>query len=762
MLIASPPRSRPRPTFCLMASLSLVCAVLLGAIVLDSVRAGDDAPPETSRTKDTGGTAPPSGKREGGDRNSSPAMKVVRGRVVDEAGVPVGDARLWLPLRHQARRIVKGKSDAAGRFELTFPADWISPRKIGSSWTIWAYAPGHGIATQSPYEVVRGNSEKEVEIKLAPEGHTRFKILTPAGEPLAGALVQPQNYKTTVGYDLVPEEMLSSVSAPTDADGVAKLSALQSEPLFRVQVVSEKFGKQAIRVDRDVKQAVRDIRLRETGRIEGRLVGERPEWLRAVPVRLAVGNQDEWTETQGEANVVTDEDGHFEVPIITSGGPVRIHVELDPSLPVRPRINDNLFLAAGETLRLEIPLVPAPKVYGRVQAKEGDKPVANAEILLGYFRQSDQVVTDEDGRFEGRALSGPVRVLIFALPDGYVQLGAPWAEPCQVPPDVTEFELPTIEVVGAHKLSGRLIGEKDQPLAAHQLMAVDKNRRCGFATTDAGGHFTMNVPDGVETRIEVYSDERGQEPVEVVKRDPLVVRFSGGARAQAMEAERKLKPDVALTGRVLLGGKPLAGATLSLSRGVPMEKQVDAAGNQPARRAAGMRIHHLVSTMTDADGRYRLSGLKAGESYQIEVKPPFPATDPAWKHQLPYIPKLPDNAQGEVALPDLNLRKLTQSLAGKVVDPDGKPVAGAQVSAMLRDGFTSIARTSMSGPPPWTETDQEGRFKLQQLPDQPLSLMAYIKSKAGGAIRFPAKVNVELNQQVIRIVLDPSLVEEEE
>jgi hypothetical protein len=174
-----------------------------------------------------------------------------------------------------------------------------------------------------------------------------------------------------------------------------------------------------------------------------------------------------------------------------------------------------------------------------------------------------------------------------------------------------------------------------------------------------------------------------------------------------------------------------------------------------------MRIEKVTSIQTDADGRFRLTGLKAGDSYQIDVRATFPAADPSWHHQSPWMPKLPDNAQGEVPLPDLNLRKLTQSLSGIVVDPDGNPVAGATVSAQLRDGYTSISRSSRSGPPPWTETDKEGRFKLQQLPDEPLALMAYIRSKEGGRIRFPAKVNVELNQKDIRIVLDPSLVEEE-
>ncbi|HVW36573.1 MAG TPA: carboxypeptidase-like regulatory domain-containing protein, partial [Pirellulales bacterium] len=344
------------------------------------------------------------------------------------------------------------------------------------------------------------------------------------------------------------------------------------------------------------------------------------------------------------------------------------------------------------------------------------------------------------------ALPGPVHVQIIALPEGSVQLGAPWAEPFQVPSDVEEFALPTIEVAGTHKLSGRLVGAQDEPLPDVQVMAVDGGRRYGFAKTDAEGRFTMNVPDGIETAIEVYSDGRGQEPVTVIKQDPLVVRYDVGSQTQAMEAERAKKADVGLTGRVLVGGKPLAGVRLTLSRILPTTR----------------RYQKVTSVETGADGGYSLTGLKAGDSYQIEVRPPFPAADPAWQHQLPYLPKLPDNAQGEVALPDLKLRKLTQALAGKVVDPDGKPVAGATVSAQLRDGFTSIPRLTRSGPPPWTETDHEGRFRLQQLPDEPLALMAYIHPKEGGEIRFPAKLNVELNQQDIRIVLDPSLAEEEE
>lgn len=220
------------------------------------------------------------------------------------------------------------------------------------------------------------------------------------------------------------------------------------------------------------------------------------------------------------------------------------YVRLDPSLPVRPRLSENAWVAAGETLRLEIPLVTAVKVHGRVQTKDGRRPVANAEISLGYgsFRQSDNVVTDQDGRFEGRALAGLVRAYVIVPPDGYVQLGEPWAESYKVPADAEEFELPTIEVVRTHKVAGRLIDDNGEALAATQVLAIGKNRRYAVTVTDSEGRFAMNVPEGVETRIEVWKDERGPQPVTVVEREPLVIRLSGNSPSQAAEAEHKQKP----------------------------------------------------------------------------------------------------------------------------------------------------------------------------------------------------------------------------
>lgn len=90
---------------------------------------------ETSRSRadDVAQKPAASASSENDDRPAAD-FKLIRGRVVDDANAPVADARLWLPLRYQPRRVVEGATDGAGRFELKFPADWIDPRSSGSSW----------------------------------------------------------------------------------------------------------------------------------------------------------------------------------------------------------------------------------------------------------------------------------------------------------------------------------------------------------------------------------------------------------------------------------------------------------------------------------------------------------------------------------------------------------------------------------------------------------------------------------------------------
>lgn len=740
--------TRSKQSFLWMHGLLLLVASLsVGSVRIGAVQAQERTSKTSSPTK-TEDASTTALTHEQVDKTAG--NKIVRGHIVDQAGEPVAGAKLWLPLLREPRRVVEATADDTGKFELDCPADWISPSSRGSFWTAWVYAPGFSVQSQSVYKVVRGENKQEYTIELPPACSTRFRVLDPSGQPLVGVLVKPQNYKTSVAWEAVPEEMQAAVSAHTDKNGWATLPAIEPEPLFRLELVSDKFGRQTLRVDDKKNETEREIRLQTVASINGRLLSENVAWAQNVKLAFTTDSRDEWNQPQGAAETVTGEDGSFQIPVIANGGPLRSYVLVDPTLPVRPVLSDNIFLTAGETVEIEIPLVPAPEIYGKVVAKSTGNPVAGAEISLGYggFRQSDSATTDENGVYRGRALPGDVRVHIISLPNGYVQLGSPWAEPYQVPENVDSFELPTIEVVGSHLISGQLIDAMDRPLPNLQIQAVDGNRRYGFGKSDAEGRFKMTVPDGVDTKFQVSSKDHGSVAGEVVQDDPLVVRYVPDLREKEMETERALKPDVSLLGRVLMSDKPVADIPIVLKRGIPVGRN-------------GTRYSQVSETRTDRNGNYRLDGLKAGDRYHIEVRPTFPAADPRWHYQSPYIQDLPETAKGEVSLPDVKLLKLNQSIAGVVVDSNGNPVKDATISVNLRSG-QSLSRYATSSQPPWTKSDHLGRFRFKGLPDDKLSIMAYFANpESGGQIRFPAKRNVNMNQQDIRIVLDPSLREEQ-
>jgi hypothetical protein len=82
-------------------------------------------------------------------------------------------------------------------------------------------------------------------------------------------------------------------------------------------------------------------------------------------------------------------------------------------------------------------------------------------------------------------------------------------------------------------------------------------------------------------------------------------------------------------------------------------------------------------------------------------------------------------------------------------------VAGVTVSAQQRNGGSiSYGRR---GPPKLT--DAAGRFRIEDIPNEPLELMAWIPTRhpKDNSIHFPAHAKAEPGQTDVRIVLDPKL-----
>lgn len=428
---------------------------------------------------------------------------------------------------------------------------------------------------------------------------------------------------------------------------------------------------------------------------------------------------------------------------------------------------DHLFMrqkltmtAQASSLPKQIELrIPSPRwLEGRVVGRGTEMGVGGVTVGWSTMQAGvddpdapffSQTMTRPDGHFRLPVVSGPGKVMLsgevagFVIP-GYDAMSYEEAKALAIPVDVpvdAESQPLRIEVSRGLVVRGS-VRDVHGDVVPHAIVRATSLGRYGpkfqQTSSDETGRFELA---GLNPRedYDVSSAAPGVVASQVIRGE----KTHSFEQVREADVELRLQPMVRLRGRVVLGETPLEKVRLELMR----RQQLD-------DDRATYRV--LATVVTDDDGRYELSGLRAGDEYMIHVFPPVPAVDPAMEG----IQRLASDAKGTVELPDVRLLRTTQSLAGIVVDPDGNPVAGATVSARSKGG-RSLSRPR-TGPPPWTETDADGKFRLTQLPDEPLSLMAYIRPKgADQSIRFPARVECSLNQQDIRILLDPTLVEDE-
>jgi hypothetical protein len=128
-----------------------------------------------------------------------------------------------------------------------------------------------------------------------------------------------------------------------------------------------------------------------------------------------------------------------------------------------------------------------------------------------------------------------------------------------------------------------------------------------------------------------------------------------------------------------------------------------------------------------ADGRFDVSGLCKG-AYVLRVRAP----GRAWSEHTVFIG--PDLAQASVEF----VLDQGDSISGRVLDPQGKPIAGATVTPTARQlrGVDEHRSTRPAGPDE-VKTDEAGRFRFTGL--QEGRYMIEVKA-AGFKDRKPAPI----------------------
>jgi hypothetical protein len=499
--------------------------VLFAAWTIHGLRAGPPVDQQVSKPAQTpAGPAAPKG-----------ATKTLTGTVLDSKGQRVKEGRVWLPVKSLnpwETLTASCNLNASDPFRLTFPEEWLPSDDTMRNPIVWAYASGHAIGTASASDQLFGaEPAKPFTIELPPAGDLSFVVLLPNGKPAVGARVEPEHFKTQRAYDFVPRALVDVVAAKTDAEGRAAMPALTRDGVHTIDVKMAGFGTQQFRCNmKSTDPPEQTLRLRDVGRLEGRIATDQLELARDVFVSVQTTPLDHlraFRQATGIAMVKVDNQGRFAIPEI-AGGRVQLMARCDERLPVRARLPEStITLLSGETTNINIPLERAVRVHGVVRAKDTQKPLAGVKVALRYNvgQQGDYALTNEKGEYSALGLAGEVYVHLISIPDGYEQLGEAWSERRTVPADAQDFTWPAIDVVPTIEVVGKLVDREGKPMPNVRINGVVGNRRYGFGNSDKNGAFTLSgVPQELRLeRFEIWTRDEHLTGV-VETKEPLVVR----------------------------------------------------------------------------------------------------------------------------------------------------------------------------------------------------------------------------------------------
>jgi hypothetical protein len=691
---------------------------------------------------------------------------------------PIGGHQYTSGLRHNRDVLARTTSDRAGKFDfgrVPVPprfAELIEQLMRGAGGAeLVAWGQGYGVVWAN---VPRLNSDKAIHVALPAEIQVVGTVRASDGKGVAGVSLtvhglakssSPPSSSFREPGDL--NLSLSEVWSASVTDDEGRFTIRHLPPKHRVGIVfaAEKHERRFVCIDTDAQSKLTEIKSEHQERSTPVL--HSPIELKLSPAREIVVKviDHEGQPVDGGAVQVIDAERHMagweavrggQCPIIPRGnGPMTFQYGADPLEPRLGTVVD-VEVTPDANFIVEIRLPPPRWLEGRVIDADTGKGVTG--VYVRYAKQTDDpfgnktdssiAVSGADGKFMLPVATGSGTVALSFHPVyGYFPPTYGNLIDRKQPVPNTEIEIPalgkvepvTLKLSRGLAVRGIVRDANGSPIAGALVHGANDDIPYGRSstTTDEQGRFILGgISPYAATTIIAQTDGGGTHA------------SIAGESTQSWEQTRwvsldlVLQPGAALHGRVLYGGKPRVGVRMKLQRTLGDNKN---------------RYYPWGEVVTDADGRYRIGGLTAGDGYMFEIYDDEGLLSPDWHHQSPYIQRIPAD-KPEIELPDVLLVSRGQSLGGMVVDPQGRPVSGITVSASLADG--RMLSRPPTGPVPWTKTDEDGRFELSQLPDELIELIAYRANPQGGRIRFPAKARPTLNQQDVRIVLDPKLTDE--
>jgi protocatechuate 3,4-dioxygenase beta subunit len=694
-------------------------------------------------------------------------------------------------MRHGRDIFARTRSDPSGRFafnNIVIPVRFANVidslvRGRGEA-EVLAWADGLAITWT---DVKRLTGNEPVRLVLVPEARVTGLVRDKNGKGIAHGHIVVFGASRAAGEadgslrqpgDLNVTRSEVSLDAATDGDGRIRFHHLPPDYRIGVEFAHPGMARQIVYVDTGNHRELTEVRGRGPAKVVYPVLHP-PLNIVLEPTRsLTIRVVDETGQPVRQGGVeLSDAKGYFagEAFVDDRGearialpGPGRYRIHHGGADPLQPTLDCTVTAeipAGNDTPLVEIRLPRCTWLTGQVVDANTGRGIAGAYVSCVQTRAEDPSVgslgvSGRDGEFRIPVVAGKADLSIAYPVYGYVGLVGEEPAPRRQRPRLS-ITVPASGDPRPVRLSlsrglgfrGIVRGPEGKPLSGALVQADNvgsRSYRKASARTDAAGRFELSglspfasaalmvvVPGGI-AQLSVPGSS-AEEPL-----GPAIWK----------DVEMQLKPAVSVTGRVLHKDQPRPGVVLELFR--------------MRREGVDNRRVSMGEGTTDAQGRYRIGGLEAGDRYSLEVVDSEGMMDPGWG-RVGTVPA----GKPEITLPDVHLVTCGQSLRGIVVDPQGKPVKGSRVVAKMLNGRFLSGPRQPSRPRPWTETDDQGRFELRQLPDQPLELMATQPNplaarregppprppfpQRGVPIRHPAYVRPSMNQQDIRIVLDPTL-----
>jgi protocatechuate 3,4-dioxygenase beta subunit len=439
------------------------------------------------------------------------------------------------------------------------------------------------------------------------------------------------------------------------------------------------------------------LTLSSPGNIEGRVTaGGTGQPLSGVKLRW-LGWMGGLSELDAPEPVLSGADGGFRIAD-AAPGKAAISAEF-PGGPVADWVADNVAVtvASGETNKdVEIRAVKGGVAVITVLSRKGRQPMAGANISA-FSQTSQSSFTAETGADGVARLRLPAGVWnISAVKEGW-DTGQAYLT---IAANQTNQE--EVGISPSLKITGIVRDPAGAPVAGAIVSLGQNFGNNREVTTDANGRYEIKLQMLNNFAMEGF----GMQGFGMPTYSLLVRSVERNLVAQHEIDETTTNLDLKLQPAVTLSVK------VQDSQGMPLANAMGYASMMNAN--GGYGGPNGQPTRSDAVGRMEFTGFLPADGYVVNVSAKGYGSASA---QM----QAPARRTNRVVFPPISLSPANQKLAGKVLGPDSKPVAGANVS------FQGEGQPTGN-----TTTDAEGRFAFDAVCEGPVQL--YANSQGGGGM----------------------------